>query len=360
MRVLITGITGFIGSHLAELLLAEGCTVWGTLFDRRELPYVKDVIRGAVLLNCDMRDPAAVENAVAQANPDLVFHLAAYMGGRATQDCKQLAFAVNVLGTAHLLEALRTRADCATALIPVSSAVFGSPKDPRSPITEETPYRPVNSYGASKAAQAMLAQQYHQTYHMNVIRVHTFNCIGPRQSDRFACSHFARQIAEIENGLRPPVIEVGDLDTYRDFTDVRDVARGYWLAAQKVADGKTYNICSGRACRVGDALAELIRLSQCSIEIQQQRGAGPGAVPYQVGDNSKFRKLTGWSPSISMERSLIDTLDYWRARVSESVPSQQPAPVESIGGPQPQEGSHATHEGWKPAGLPDALNSESS
>jgi GDP-4-dehydro-6-deoxy-D-mannose reductase len=357
MRALITGITGFIGGHLTELLLREDCTIWGTVFDPRELPNVAKVVRHVHLLDCDIRDPAAVESVVEQAKPGLVFHLAAYMGGRSTQDHRQPAFQVNLLATAHLLEAIRTKAPSATILIPVSSAVFGIPEDPHEPITEEAPYRPVNPYGASKAAQSMLAHQYGRTYKMNVIRVHTFNCIGPRQSHGFAMSNFARQIAEIEKGLRPPIIQVGDLDAYRDFTDVRDVVRAYWLAAQGGRRGEAYNICSGRACRVGDALAELIRLSGCSIEIRRQsQGGSPAAVPYQVGDSTKFRKLTGWLPSISVERSLMDTLDYWRARILKPVPPKQSPLREVSDSPQAPEGTQETSNEWKQTGPPDSLN----
>jgi GDP-4-dehydro-6-deoxy-D-mannose reductase len=359
MRVLITGITGFIGSHLAELLLGEGCTVWGTLFDRCELPNITGIIDRLSLIECDIRDADAVENTIAQARPDLVFHLAAYMGGRSTQDHKELALQVNVLGTVHLLEAVRTTTPSAAVVIPVSSAVFGTPEDPQSPVTEETLYRPVNAYGASKAAQAMLAYQYGQTYRMNVIRLHTFNCIGPRQSDRFACSNFAHQIAEIEKGLRPPVIQVGDLDAYRDFTDVRDVAQAYWLAAERGRPGEAYNVCSGIAYRIGDALVELIRLSDCSIEIRRQQHAGRAAVPYQVGDNNKFGKLTGWRPAVAVKKSLADALYYWRARVSEHV-SSKAYPLSAHSTIHPQGAKPEADDAAERPDLPGSANLERS
>lgn len=315
MKVLITGITGFIGSHLAELLLGKGYTVCGTLFDRRELSNVAGIVDRLELIDCDLCNAAVTEDAVAQAQPDLVFHLAACTGGRAAQARKDLVFQVNVLGTMNLLEAIRTGPHRSTVLIPISSAVFGVTERPHDPITEETPYRPVNAYGASKAAQAMLARQYGQTYDLNIIRLHTFNCIGPRQSDQFACSWFARQIAEIEKGLRPAAIEVGDLDTYRDLTDVRDVARAYWLAAQTARPDEVYNVCSGRPYRMGTALEKLIHLSACSVAVRpKQQRAEPPAIPYQVGDGRKFRALSGWQPTISVEKSLADTLEYWRTQ----------------------------------------------
>jgi len=308
-RVLITGITGFIGSHLAELLLGKGCAVYGTLFDRFELSNVEGIVDRLELIDCDLCNAAMTEHAVAQAQPDLVFHLAACTGGRAARVRKDLVFQVNVLGTMNLLEAVRTQPRRATVLIPISSAVFGVAERPREPITEETPYHPVNVYGASKAAQAMLARQYGRTYDLNIIRLHTFNCIGPRQSDQFACSSFARQIAEIEKGLRPATIEVGDLNTHRDLTDVRDVARAYWLATQTARPGEVYNVCSGQAYHMGTALEELIRLSAGAVEVRpKHQCTEPPAIPYQVGDASKFRALSGWQPTIAVERSLADTL----------------------------------------------------
>ena len=315
MRVLITGITGFIGSHLAELLLGEGCTVCGTLFDRREWSNVEDIADRLELIDCDLCSAAMTAEALARTRPDFVFHLAACTGGRAARASRDRLFQVNVLGTMNLLEAVRTGQRRATVLLPISSAVFGVTERPRDPIAEETPYRPVNAYGASKAAQAMLGRQYGQTYDLNVIAVHTFNCIGPRQSDQFACSWFARQIAEIEKGRRPAAIEVGDLDTYRDLTDVRDIARAYWLAAQRARPGDVYNVCSGRAYRIRTALEELLRLSTCAVEVRpKHQWCEPPAIRYQVGDGSKFRARAGWQPTISVEKSLADTLEYWRTQ----------------------------------------------
>jgi GDP-4-dehydro-6-deoxy-D-mannose reductase len=320
MRALVTGITGFIGSHLAELLLGKGCTVQGTIFDEREGSNLAHVADRIDLINCDICDAEVMRDIVAAAQPDLVFHLAAHTGGRATQTSGDAAFRINVLGTTYLLEAIRTLSRHSLVLIPVSSAVFGVAENPQEPIAENTPYRPISLYGASKATQAMLACQYGLTYDLNIIRVHTFNCIGPRQSDRFACSAFARQIAEIEKGLEPPVLEVGDLDTYRDLTDVRDVVRAYWLAARRGKPGDVYNICSGQPYRIGAALDHLLGLSSHSIEIRHRpRYANPASIQFQVGDGRKFRERTGWRPAVSVEQSLTDTLEYWRARVPTPV-----------------------------------------
>lgn len=316
MKVLITGLTGFTGSHLAEYLLEKDCTIIGTVFNKKKLYNIEHITEHIHIFGCDLCVPSKVKRIIQKVDPDYIFHLAAETRERrAKKDSKEM-FNINVTGTMNLLEALLESGINARIFIPGSSAQFGLVRENENPVKETNTYRPVTKYAVSKIAQAMIAYQYYLAHNLKIIRTHTFNYTGPRQSHEFVCSAFAKQIAEIEKGLAPPVIQVGNLYTRRDIMDVRDVVKAYWIGIQKGIPGEVYNICSGKSYLIKAILEKLMSLTDVSIEVKQvQNKVQSSDVPFQVGNFNKFKKLTGWEPEIPIERILNDLLDYWRSVV---------------------------------------------
>lgn len=296
MKVLITGIGGFAGGHLAELARAEGAEVAG-------------LSRGS---GTDIADPAAVRLAVAEVRPDAIFHLAARTGGADDAELRR----VNVDGTRHLIEAAASLAKTPRILVASSSGVYGGGPVAGAPITEEAPLAPAGAYAASKAEQDRLAGLLGRELGVPVIRARAFNQTGPGEGDAFVASGVARQIAEIEAGLRAPRIAVGRTDTIRDFSDVRDIVRGYWLAVTRGAAGEAYNLASGRGIAIGKLVETLLSLSDAEIAVEQDPARmRPADVPVQIGDASKARRELGWEAAIPLETTLADLLRYWRDAV---------------------------------------------
>jgi len=248
------------------------------------------------------------------ARPDVIFHLAASSSVAGSWDTPAEMIQVNVMGTLHLLEAVRQLDLDAPLVLACSAEAYGLVREDELPIREEQPFRPVSPYAVSKAAVDLLGFQYHQTFRLRTIRMRFFNHCGPRQSARFVISSLARQIAEIEAGLRPPRIQVGNLDARRDFVDVRDAARAYWVAAERCAPGEAYNVASGRARSIREVLDGMLSLSDAMVEVEFDPGrTRPSEIEVLVGDATRFRAATGWSPEIPLERTLADTLGYWRS-----------------------------------------------
>lgn len=281
---------------------------------RENCPYPADPSR---IMECDLgRSQAAVGEIVRRVQPDIIFHLAAVTSEKVSRKNPQKTYTANVLGTLHLLESVRQAQIDPVVLIAGSSAEFGWVKPEENPVKETNPLRPVSFYGASKVAQGMLARQYHLAYALKIVQTIAFNYLGPRQSDQFVCSAFAKQIAQIEKGLIPPEIHVGNTETLRDFTDVRDVVKAYWLIGTQGTPGETYNICSGNPVSIRDILEQLLRLSPAKIKVTQDAfKRNPLDVPFQAGDYGKLHEAMGWRPIIPLENSLRDTLDYWRATI---------------------------------------------
>ena len=313
--VLITGVSGFVGTHLAAALRQRGgVRIYGTILSPDEMtagspPEVE-------LIVCRLEDPISVEAAVRRAEPSVVYHLAAQSSVPRSLADPGGTFQTNVMGALHVLEALR-RVESLRSLILVSSAeVYGTVSEADLPVGEDAALDPTNPYACSKACADFLGAQYFRTFKLPVVRIRPFNHIGPGQSKVFAASSFACQIAEIEAGLRPPQIMVGSLDAKRDFTDVRDVVQAYVLAADRCIPGEVYNLCSGRAVGMRQVLDGLLASTSSRVEIipdpQRMR---PSDIPITLGDCSKFKAATGWSPSITMGRTLNDLLDYWREQV---------------------------------------------
>jgi GDP-4-dehydro-6-deoxy-D-mannose reductase len=216
----------------------------------------------------------------------------------------------------HLLEAVRAGGATPRILAVGSTDEYGLVRPDEVPLREDAPLRPVSPYAVSKVAQGYLALQYALSPGLHVVRTRTFHHTGPRRGEQFAESSFARQLAEIEAGLRPPSMEVGNLDVVRDFTDVRDVVRAYWMLLDRGASGEVYNVCSGRGVRLGELLERLIALSGRRVEVSVDAARlRPVDAPVLVGDPGRLRAATGWEPTIPLERTLADLLDYWRERV---------------------------------------------
>jgi len=317
MRVLITGITGFAGSHLAELLLADGrFQVYGIHRTRSGMHNIRHILHRLHLLECDLRDPSAVERVVGEVRPDWVFHLAAQSFVPTSWAAPYETVDTNVVGQLNLFEAIRKHRLPCRVQVACSSEEYGLVHPDEVPIREEQPLRPLSPYAVSKIAQDYLAYQYHQSYGLDVVRTRAFNHAGPRQAEPFVISNFAKQIAEMELGLRPPVMWVGNLLAQRDFTDVRDIARAYRLALEWGAPGEVYNIASGETHTIQSILDRLLALSRIKVEVRVDPARlRPSDVPILLGDSSRFRACTGWEPLIPLEQTLRDTLDYWRRHV---------------------------------------------
>ncbi|MDY6907218.1 MAG: GDP-mannose 4,6-dehydratase [Chloroflexota bacterium] len=311
-RVLVTGCEGFVGSHLADLLVERGLEVYGTVHgDARCLEQVAD--RMAVLA-CDMRERRQVEAIVGEVRPDIVFHLAAQSYVTVSWAEPQETLETNVLGTFYLLEALAREGLDATVEVIGSSSVYGPCQAQEMPLVEGREFRPTSMYAVSKVNEDMLGYFYWKAHGLNVVRVRPFNMTGPRKAAD-ACSDFARGIAEVERGLKG-VLLVGNLDTVRDITDGRDAVQALWLLAERGEPGQVYNLCSGRAYRMGDILETLLGLAEVRVEYRVDPSRmRPFDDPIYVGDSSRLRGL-GWEPQIPIERTLSDLLDYWRERVN--------------------------------------------
>ncbi|MEA3337508.1 MAG: GDP-mannose 4,6-dehydratase [Chloroflexota bacterium] len=315
MQALITGIAGFAGSHLADYLLRHtDYAVAGTI--HRQDGRVAHLRDHVAIYRADLRDPAAVAEIVADVRPDLIFHLAAQSFVPLSWQHPWTTFEQNVQGQVNVLQAVSEQQLSARVLVVGSNEEYGLIDPDDLPVDEATPLRPISPYGVSKVAQDLMGWQYYRSYGMEVIRVRPFNHIGPRQGDRFVAPAFARQIAEVEAGLREPIVRVGNLTARRDFTDVRDVVRAYWLILAQGEPGGVYNIGSGSHRSIEDLLNVLLSFSEVDISVQRDAARmRPSDVPVSVSDNKKLVAATGWQPEISFEQSLRDILKDWRQRL---------------------------------------------
>lgn len=312
-RALVTGVGGFVAGHLVRLLLDRGVEVSGTYRPGRR---PTGLLPAVCLLPADLEDAAALAAAVRKAAPDWLFHLAGVSSEPEARAEPERALTVNVIGTLLLFEALLSLSSRPRVLLAGSCAEYGRVHPDENPISEEQPLRPVSPYGASKAAQGLLALQHHAEYGLEVIHSRAFNHTGPGQRDGFSASSFAHQIAQAESGLRPPEIEVGNLTSRRDLTDVRDVARAYAALVERGTPGEVYNVGSGRAVAMGEVLDGLIALSALPVRaLPFPHRFRPVDLPLLVADPTKLRRATGWEPEIPLEQTLADLLESWRARV---------------------------------------------
>jgi GDP-4-dehydro-6-deoxy-D-mannose reductase len=317
MRVLITGITGFAGSHLADYCLERGgVDVHGIIRWRSRTENIEHLDGKISLHECELRDAGSTRDVIEKVRPEYIFHLAAQSYVPTSWHAPSESLTTNVLGQLHIFEAVRKLDHKCRIQIACSSEEYGMVYENEVPITEENPLRPLSPYGVSKVGQDLLGYQYFMSYKTDVVRTRCFNHTGPRRGPVFVCSDFARQIVEIERGRRDPVMYVGNLEASRDFSDVRDIVKAYWLALEKGKGGEVYNICQGKSWKIQEILDMLLGMTSAEIEVKLDKSRlRPSDVPILEGDSSKFRKETGWKPEIPFEQTLKDVLEYWRERM---------------------------------------------
>lgn len=317
-KVLITGITGFVGSHLAELAIKKNVKLYGLkrwhLSNLRNVSHLLDKIE---FLDCDLTDPVGVNKIIEKIKPDWIFHLAAESFVSPSWDHPSHYMDVNYKGTVNLLEAIRTAGINPRFFIPGSGEEYGEIDESEIPIKETTLIHPVNPYAVSKVAQDYIGYVYYKSFGLNVIRSRAFNHEGPRRDKVFGIPWYAYQIALIEAGKQKPIIRVGHIEDRRNFTHIKDLVTAYWVAMEKCNPGELYLIGSDEESHIftyREILNMLIKMSKVKKVriVQDPQFVRPTSVPRLIGDTSKFRKLTGWKPKISVEETLKDTLDYWR------------------------------------------------
>jgi GDP-4-dehydro-6-deoxy-D-mannose reductase len=315
-KVLITGIAGFVGSHLAELLLSKGFEVYGLCRPRSKTDHIESIINKLHLEDADLLDSHSLYATISRIKPDYIFHLAAQSFVPTSWVSPSVTLEVNIVGSGNLFEAVRQAGIDPVIQIACSSEEYGLVHKDEVPIKETNPLRPQSPYAVSKVAMDYLGYQYFSSYKMRVIRTRGFNHTGPRRGDTFAESNFAKQIALIEKGKQDPIIHVGNLDAFRDYTDVRDMVKAYLLAVEKCDAGDVYNICTGSTIKIGDMLNMLLSMSKVKVETKQDPSRmRPSDVPVLMGDNSKFVSKTGWKAEIPFTKTMEDLLNYWRERV---------------------------------------------
>ncbi|TET72582.1 MAG: SDR family oxidoreductase [Candidatus Aminicenantes bacterium] len=318
MRVLITGITGFAGSHLADYILENHPDVrlYGLVRWRSRMENIVHIQEKIELFEADLKDIVSLRKSLAEIKPDRIFHLAAQSFVPFSWKCPAETFAINAIGQINLFEAILSLGLSPKIQVAGSSEEYGLVNSDEVPMREENPLRPLSPYAVSKVAQDFLAWQYFKSYGLRTVRTRGFNHTGPRRGEVFICSNFAKQIAEIEKKKREPVIFVGNLEAKRDFTDVRDTVRAYWLSLEKGEEGEVYNIGKGKTCSMKEVLDILLSKSKVHVKIEvDSKRLRPSDVPVLLSDCTRFRKLTGWEPKIPFSQSLQDLLDYWRERV---------------------------------------------
>ena len=337
MRALITGITGFVGSHLAEYILENHIEVEVAGFVRWRSPKVniEGLLDKITLYYGNLLDFPSVRSTLVEYKPDIIFHLAAqsYVDFSFIAPIETLE--TNIVGTCNLLEAVKQlkQSDSYNPVIHIcsSSEVYGQVTEDEVPIKESNHLRPASPYAVSKVGEDMLALQYWSSWKIKTIRSRMFTHTGPRRGEVFVVSNFAKQIATIEAQLAEPVLKVGNLDSVRTFSDVRDAIRAYWLLVNSCPPGEVYNIGGVETMTIGQMLERLLAMSSVAdikIEVDQAR-LRPSDVTLQIPCVEKFYKATGWKPQIKFEKTLRDTLDYWRDYYRKKQKTEQNQRVES-------------------------------
>ncbi|MBI4650465.1 GDP-mannose 4,6-dehydratase [Candidatus Desantisbacteria bacterium] len=308
MKVLITGVTGFVGSHLAEYILNlnEGHDIYGLCRWRSPKDNLEKIYNKISLLDADLCDLSALIRHFKAVKPDVIFHLAAQSYVLTSFNSPIHTLWTNVIGTTNLLEAVRILEIDPIIHICSSSEVYGQVTEADVPIKETCPFRPASPYAVSKVGEDMVALQYWLSYGMKTIRTRMFTHTGPRRGDVFAMSFFAKQVASGELGLTSSIIRVGNLKSVRTFCDVRDAVRAYWIMVQKGKHGDVYNIGGNRTMTIGESLDILLSFSKTKFEIKIDPALmRPSDVTLQIPCTDKFKKETGWEPEISIEKTFL-------------------------------------------------------
>ncbi len=323
MRVLVTGIAGFAGSFLADFLLRQpGLEIHGVIHRHDfRIQHLREQLK---LHRGDLRNALWVNELIDEVRPEYTFHLAAWSDVGGSWQQPWTTYELNIHCQLNLLEALVRRAPRSKVLVVTSNEVYGLLQPEDIPVNEQAPFRPNSPYGVSKVAQDMMALQYWNSHGLETVRMRSFNHIGPGQSDDFVASAFARQIAEIEAGQHEPIVRVGNLEAIRDFTDVRDVVRAYWLTLERAGGGDVFNVGSGNGHSVQQILDTLLSLTpvDVTVELDSER-LRPSDVPVSECDSTKLMQATGWQPQIDLRHSLADLLDGWRRQLTKPQSTQQ-------------------------------------
>jgi GDPmannose 4,6-dehydratase len=326
-KVLITGVTGMVGSHMADYLLEN--TDWeitGMCRWRSPLDNIRHLVPGINsngnlnLIYADLRDTLSIDDMVKEVRPNYIFHLAAQSYPKTSFTAPLDTFDTNIQGTERVLAAARKHSPDAVIHVCSSSEVFGRVPKEKLPINEECTFHPASPYAISKVGTDLIGRYYAEAYGMNVQITRMFTHTGPRRGDVFAESSFAKQIAMIENGLMDPIVKVGNLESMRTIADVRDAVRAYYeLVTKEPIPGAYYNIGGTRTMKVGEILDHLISLSNCPSAIKiavDPTRLRPIDADLQIPNTLKFETHTGWKPRISFEKTMDDLLNYWRAQIT--------------------------------------------
>lgn len=320
---MITGAGGFAGSHLAEYLVNKGHDVIGVVSERGSLALLSAVQYSLQRVRLDLRNAEAVARLLRETRPQRIYHLASISSKVDRAEQVRSIMQDITLPTLNLLCGWREVGFDARLLLVSSAEVYGATPHTAMPLSEESPLAPANPYAAAKASSELLAILFHRAYGLPTVRVRPFNHTGPRQSEHFVCSALARQVAEISAGLRPPRINVGNLAVRRDFSDVRDIIRGYDLLLENGQAGDVYQLCTGRAVSIQEVLDSLLALAGSPIQIHldetRVRKEDVGAL---WGSFSRAQRATGWTPGIEFATTIEDLLEYWRNRLQSDAAPQ--------------------------------------
>jgi GDP-4-dehydro-6-deoxy-D-mannose reductase len=321
MRTLVTGANGFAGSYLVDLLVGQGHEVVALVQERDRRGNISQLSSRSEIVEGDVRDAHRMMEILRETRPERLYHLAAVTSPVQSLHDPRLTYEVNFQGTLNLLCAWRELKLLGRLLYVSSSHVYGEVRNEDMPLREDIGLRPADPYGASKAAAELLADQFFRSYLLQIVRVRPFNHTGPGQSGEFVCSNLARQIAEINLGLRPPVVKVGNLSVRRDFSDVRDIVRGYYLLIENGKPGDVYQLCSGHPVSVEELLQVLLDLSPKKIEIQvEESRLRLGEAPAVWGDPTKARQAVSWQREYQMARTMKDLMRYWETSLTPGTP----------------------------------------
>ncbi len=314
-KVLITGINGFVGSHLADYCLMQGDEVHGTIRNRSSLKNVEHILDKISLHECELTDSSNVDDLITEVEPEKIFHLAAQSYVPTSWKSPADTLMNNIIGQLNIFEAVRVTCPSCKIMITGSSEEYGNPI--YTPIDEEHPLNPVSPYGVSKVTQDKLACQYVKSYGMKIVVTRAFNHTGPRRHENFVCASFAKQIADAVEEEEGAIIKVGNLEAIRDFTDVRDMVRAYYMAlsCDKIRYGEPYNICSGAGIKIDNILGILVSISKKKIRIEKDPNRmRPSDLKELVGNCDKFNAATCWTPTIDFEQTLEDIYNYYNKK----------------------------------------------
>ena len=312
MNAWISGVSGFIGTHLTRRLLEKGHKVYGTYFDPEELVRMRGLEEQIHLEKIDIRDAETVRTSIQECAPGRIYHLAAQSFPTVSWEKPVLTMNINANGTINVFEAVKDLGLACRILVACSSAEYGFVTPEEVPVNEDHPLRPLHPYGVSKVAQDFLAYQYFKNFDMDTVRVRIFNCTGPSKTFDVA-SDFSKQVVQIEKGLIENRLSHGNLESERDFTDVRDMVEAFEAMMERGTKGEVYNACSSKVVKIQYLLDTLVSMAKTEINVfQDPEKMRPSDEPIIMGDNSRLRSDTGWEPGLSIEKTLEDMLEYWR------------------------------------------------